>query len=142
MTICHGVIADALPALSPLLTEILTRCGSTLYRKLGSNPTALTRVEQFYIPVFAYLEQQLSVLSKRQHAPYIIGISAPQGCGKTTLTESLREAFELTGKSCVSLSLDDFYLTGNDQESLSEEFSENEILQCRGNGRSLQHTIS
>ncbi len=40
-----------------------------------------------------------------------IGISAPQGCGKTTLVEQLQELFNGNGTTAVSASVDDFYLT-------------------------------
>jgi D-glycerate 3-kinase len=40
-----------------------------------------------------------------------MGISAPQGCGKTTLVEQLQELFAATGRCAASVSIDDFYLT-------------------------------
>ncbi|CAM6093986.1 unnamed protein product [Calypogeia fissa] len=43
-----------------------------------------------------------------------IGINAPQGCGKTTVVESLEFLFKSIGRSAVAISVDDFYLTGAD----------------------------
>ncbi|GFH19293.1 uncharacterized protein HaLaN_16219 [Haematococcus lacustris] len=40
-----------------------------------------------------------------------VGISAPQGCGKTTLVEQLQQLFSATGSAAASVSVDDFYLT-------------------------------
>jgi D-glycerate 3-kinase len=138
----RGVIAEALPALAPRMADALARYGPALRRKLGSSPADLARIERFYIPVFAFVEQQLAARPPQGPGPgqglpppVVIGLSAPQGCGKTTLAESLREALELSGRSCVSLSLDDFYLTGADQDALAAAHADNEILQCRGNGK-------
>ena len=43
-----------------------------------------------------------------------------QGCGKTTLVEQLERLFEVTGERAASLSIDDFYLTFQDQQALSK----------------------
>ena len=42
-----------------------------------------------------------------------LGISAPQGCGKTTLVEQLEMLFHWKGLRAASVSIDDFYLTYN-----------------------------
>lgn len=41
---------------------------------------------------------------------------------------------ELDNLHCVSMSLDDFYLTGSDQDQLSGKFDGNSLLKFRGNG--------
>jgi D-glycerate 3-kinase len=41
----------------------------------------------------------------------VIGISAPQGSGKSTLVEQLEVLFEHAGATAVGVSIDDFYLT-------------------------------
>lgn len=40
-----------------------------------------------------------------------MGISAPQGCGKTTIVEQLHNLFEAEGARAASVSIDDYYLT-------------------------------
>ena len=62
-----------------------------------------------------------------------IGLSAPQGCGKTTLTNMLVERFAADGLSCVVVSIDDFYLTGAEQDALAQAHPSNPLLQVRGN---------
>ena len=57
-----------------------------------------------------------------------------QGCGKTTFSEVLRRMLLHTNIECVSMSLDDFYLTGREQDNLTQENSGNFLLRCRGNG--------
>lgn len=49
------------------------------------------------------------------HSALVVGISAPQGCGKTTLVEEMRRMLEKAGHRCTVLSIDDFYLTGRQQ---------------------------
>jgi hypothetical protein len=44
--------------------------------------------------------------------PVYVGISAPQGCGKTTMTDIMVRLFAKQGVHAVALSLDDFYLRG------------------------------
>ena len=41
----------------------------------------------------------------------MVGISAPQGSGKSTLVEQLELLFQHTGSAAVGVSIDDFYLT-------------------------------
>lgn len=100
--------------------------------------------------------------SKHGKQPLFVGISAPQvccgsfpfyesesyvlffalitflivnqGCGKTTTTKLLSAAYEHAGMTCVSMSLDDFYLKGDDQERLAAKWPGNPLLQYRGNG--------
>lgn len=62
-----------------------------------------------------------------------IGLSAPQGCGKTTVVNYLSDMFAADGLVCASVSIDDFYLTGADQVSLAAAHPYNPILQVRGN---------
>ena len=76
--------------------------------------------------------------------PFLIGVSAPQGCGKTTMTDLMRKFFLFQSSTvrhklvlnCIAMSLDDFYLTGKDQDELATTFSSNNpLLQYRGNGK-------
>ena len=62
-----------------------------------------------------------------------VGISAPQGCGKTTVVEQLEKLLQRAGKSCASVSIDDFYLRNADQRALAAANPDNRLLQCRGN---------
>lgn len=61
----------------------------------------------------------------RTHCPpLVVGISAPQGCGKTTLVSEMKRMLENVGYSCVVVSIDDFYLTGAEQVSTCTMFAE------------------
>jgi pantothenate kinase-related protein Tda10 len=65
--------------------------------------------------------------------PIVVGLSAPQGCGKTTLTRALREQFAAEGIKSAVISLDDVYLPRAEQVKLAES-SGNPLLEFRGNG--------
>ena len=47
-------------------------------------------------------------------------MQAPQGCGKTTLVEELQHLLVLAGYRVASVSIDDFYLTFEDQQDLAK----------------------
>ena len=62
-----------------------------------------------------------------------LGISAPQGCGKSTLVEQLELLYTWTGSRAATVSIDDFYLTYADQSQLARTYPDNGLLQYRGN---------
>ncbi|PRW59300.1 D-glycerate 3- chloroplastic [Chlorella sorokiniana] len=118
--------------------------GSRVISSLGLQPfgqllpAQKRRIFQYYLPVFFWCEAQL-----RQHrgqpgtsGPLVLGISAPQGCGKTTLCEQLQSLFEYTGASAASISIDDFYLTYQGQQEVATANPGNPLLQMRGNAGS------
>ncbi|KAI8824374.1 P-loop containing nucleoside triphosphate hydrolase protein [Fimicolochytrium jonesii] len=82
-----------------------------------------------------WLEAQRNVQDSTSNRPFIVGISGPQGSGKTTLTRELEQrlARSSTPLTAVSLSLDDFYLTYDEQEALAAKNPENDLLRYRGN---------
>lgn len=92
----------------------------------------------FYWPIFLYIYEQFQEHkcnngNSNSIPPLVVGISAPQGCGKTTLTNLMKDFFQCLNMSCLALSLDDFYLTYDEQIRLASEYSENPLLAYRGN---------
>ncbi|KAK6148915.1 hypothetical protein DH2020_016440 [Rehmannia glutinosa] len=71
-----------------------------------------------------------------------IGFSAPQGCGKTTLVFALDFLFRITGRKTATISIDDFYLTAEDQAKLRESNPGNALLEFRGNAGSHDLSLS
>jgi D-glycerate 3-kinase len=65
-----------------------------------------------------------------------LGISAPQGCGKSTLVEQLEQLMAWLGVSAASVSIDDFYLTNAQQTALAAANPDNRLLALRGNAGS------
>lgn len=84
-----------------------------------------------------WVEQQL-MQHKANHpdTALVLGISAPQGCGKSTLCEQLVDLFEFVGLRAASVSIDDFYLTFDGQQALAAANPSNPLLQYRGNAGS------
>ncbi|KAH7626149.1 P-loop containing nucleoside triphosphate hydrolase protein [Sordaria sp. MPI-SDFR-AT-0083] len=65
--------------------------------------------------------------------PFVIGLNGVQGVGKTTLVKALAETLqEREGLNTLVVSIDDFYLTHEDQLKLAEEHSDNALVQYRG----------
>lgn len=88
----------------------------------------------------AFLEEYLPEwLQKREttgdKTPLFILISGPQGSGKSyTAALVYKYLFEKYGetRNIASMSIDDFYLTHDDQLKLSKTFPDNQLLQGRG----------
>ena len=59
-----------------------------------------------------FIQKQLNESSNR---PLLIGLSGPQGSGKTTLTNNLSQIFKERDIHLITLSLDDYYLTHEEQ---------------------------
>lgn len=66
--------------------------------------------------------------------PLFILISGPQGAGKTYTTQEIYEHLqkEYPERNIVKMSIDDFYLTHEDQLLLQKEYPNNKLLQGRG----------
>ncbi|KAL6785829.1 GLYK1 [Auxenochlorella protothecoides x Auxenochlorella symbiontica] len=103
-------------------------------------PEARARVSHYYLPVYAWIQDQLKQhRDAGERGPLIVGISAPQGCGKSTLCEELHAAFEEQGLKAVGVSIDDFYLTHTELQRVSGEHPGNRLLEKRGNA--LTHDL-
>ncbi|CAM9976787.1 unnamed protein product, partial [Scytosiphon promiscuus] len=124
-----------------------------LAASLGVDPSTSTevhhrRIFHLYLPVYFWLKHLLSPRDRRPGAargspsprplgdgdpPLVVGISAPQGCGKTTLVSEMQRMLEKAGYRSVVVSIDDFYLTGAEQDALAARYPSNPLLQVRGN---------
>jgi D-glycerate 3-kinase len=62
-----------------------------------------------------------------------LGISAPQGCGKTTLVFEIEKLCASFGVRAASVSIDDFYLSHDAQQKISAAHPTNPLLAGRGN---------
>ena len=62
-----------------------------------------------------------------------VGISAPQGCGKTTLVGQLTALLNAEGHASASVSIDDFYVRGAEQDAIAAASPDNDLLRFRGN---------
>lgn len=148
--ICTGPLLQRMGFTTESVAEGIDKwllCGGYLCRLFGMNELRLTapekaRLYHFYVPIFLWCEQQIErhVLrfgdAEEVAPPLVIGISAPQGSGKTTLVFALEYLFRRTGRNAATLSIDDFYLTADEQAELRRQNPGNALLEFRGNAGS------
>ncbi|KAA8540442.1 hypothetical protein F0562_024639 [Nyssa sinensis] len=153
--ICSGPLINKLGLTPEMVSESIDKWleyGLRLCRLFQVNELYLTipqkaRFYHYYIPVFLWCEQQIShhmstFKDEEDIPPLMIGFSAPQGCGKTTLVFALDYLFRITGRKCATISIDDFYLTAEDQAKLRENNPGNALLELRGNAGSHDLSLS
>ncbi|KGN45330.1 D-glycerate 3-kinase, chloroplastic isoform X2 [Cucumis sativus] len=153
--ICSGPLIEKLGLSPESVADAIDKWlayGSYLCRLFKANEMELTipqkaRFYHYYIPVFFWCEDQISQHQSsfkegEEIPPLVIGFSAPQGCGKTTLVYALNYLFEVTGRKSAMLSIDDFYLTAEGQAQLRERNPGNALLEFRGNAGSHDLELS
>lgn len=64
--------------------------------------------------------------------PLVLGLNGIQGAGKTTLVAALTTALADKDVHAVVCSIDDFYLTHDDQTALAAQHPDNALVQHRG----------
>ncbi|KAJ0231039.1 D-glycerate 3-kinase [Hirschfeldia incana] len=147
--ICSGPLVDKIGITPENVGQSIDKWllyGSQLCRLFQLNELMLTipqkaRLYHYYIPVFVWCQDQISLHTSKFNdgddvPPLVIGFSAPQGCGKTTLVFALDYLFKTTKMKSATISIDDFYLTAQGQAKLREENPENALLEYRGNAGS------
>jgi D-glycerate 3-kinase len=87
------------------------------------------RVEEYYAPLALGCAVRIE---RCAHRPWILGLQGPQGCGKSTLAAALTHAFESAGVRAATVSIDDFYLTYDEQVALAARHPGNPYLIYRG----------
>ncbi|EEH53654.1 glycerate kinase [Micromonas pusilla CCMP1545] len=104
-----------------------------------------SRTYRYYLPVYLWTEARILAhvdayqtpqRSRDPPPPLVVGLSAPQGCGKTTVVSTLVKLLERRGTRAASLSIDDVYLTGAEQDALAAANPTNALLRFRGNAGS------
>ncbi len=86
-------------------------------------------VHGYYLPVARWCRATLEGLAKR---PVVIGVSGPQGAGKSTLADVVVRGLGACGVRGIAISIDDFYLTHAEQQALAARFPGNRALAQRG----------
>ncbi len=88
-----------------------------------------SRVAGFHASVFAWVKERVA---RAGRAPTIVGLSAPQGAGKSTMAENLVALAGAHGLAAVTISIDDFYLTRDQQQRLAAAHPDHPYLAHRG----------
>ena len=105
------------------------RGAAWLERHLPEGPHRAERIHWLTLPVASWVLHHLRAAARR---PLMVGLNAPQGAGKTTLTKSLVGLFAELGVRAVSVSIDDFYLRRSEQLALASRHPGNPFLEHRG----------
>ncbi|MDP1916146.1 MAG: hypothetical protein Q8L14_07865 [Myxococcales bacterium] len=100
-----------------------------LEHDLPEGPHRAERIHWLTLPVASWVLHHLRAARRR---PLMVGLNAPQGAGKTTLTKSLVGLFAELGVRAVSVSIDDFYLRRSEQLALASRHPGNPLLEHRG----------
>uniref|UniRef100_M4BFM3 Phosphoribulokinase/uridine kinase domain-containing protein n=1 Tax=Hyaloperonospora arabidopsidis (strain Emoy2) TaxID=559515 RepID=M4BFM3_HYAAE len=94
------------------------------------------RVNEYYLPMFCWTIEVVEAAQKRLGEAkrcVCIGLSCPQGGGKTTMSTYMQKALAVVGTKCAVMSLDDVYWKHEDQVALAKANPANPLLQYRGN---------
>lgn len=100
-----------------------------LESRLPDTPARARRIEELYAPSFLWVLGHAHRAPKR---PLVVGLSAPQGSGKSTLVRELVVLLAQEGLRAVGLSIDDFYLRHVEQLGLAAAHPGNRALEHRG----------
>jgi D-glycerate 3-kinase len=85
--------------------------------------------ERYLAPLVAWCASSVASAARR---PWVLGISGPQGCGKSTLASALVTRLAEAGVHGIALSIDDFYLSYEEQLALAARHPGNPCLEYRG----------
>lgn len=100
---------------------------------MANNSSVLEHTFKFldtYIPQWFEKRQE-----SQDKSPLFIFVSGPQGSGKSYTAEFVYKYLQEKygeARRVVQMSIDDFYLTHDDQKEFSERFKDNKLLQGRG----------
>ena len=121
-----SLLRDSLPIISPALwTEAVMA---------EVRDDKAPHVVPFILERLAVHQQQHKNSPPADRPPFFIGLNGVQGAGKTVLVSILQETLQNPPHNLptVVFSLDDLYLTHEDQEKLAEAHPDNPLLQHRG----------
>ncbi|ODQ51619.1 P-loop containing nucleoside triphosphate hydrolase protein [Saitoella complicata NRRL Y-17804] len=94
----------------------------------------MDKVQHILPFIFSNYPKQSAAGSAAPRPPLFVGVSGPQGSGKTTLTTALVESLRGApyGLSVCAFSIDDIYLSYEDQQALKKAHPENKLVAHRG----------
>lgn len=90
------------------------------------------RVDDYYAPLGIWCASRITARGPSPGRAWVLGLQGPQGCGKSTLAAALVDALGDVGVRGVTVSIDDFYLTYEEQRALAARHAGNPYLLYRG----------
>ena len=124
-----GPAFRALEDLGPIDWDLWRTAAARLEQDLAGAADLPRRVHHLYVPVLLFAVAQARASAKR---PVFVGIQAPQGGGKTTLVSHVLGLLSEAGLRGTGVSIDDFYLTRQEQLALADAHPGNPYLEHRG----------
>lgn len=124
-----GPAFSTLERLGPIDWHLWKTASDRLARDLAGAADLDRRIHHLYIPVLAFTVAQARASTRH---PVFIGIQAPQGGGKTTLVTHTLALLPELGLRGAGVSIDDFYLTREEQLRLAAAHPGNPYLEHRG----------
>jgi D-glycerate 3-kinase len=125
-----GPAFAAVTALGPIDWIAWQRAATRLEADLDDAPDLAARIHHLCLPVLFFGLARRRAL--RDARPLMVGLQAPQGAGKTTLVGHLERCLADVGVRATSVSIDDFYLTRDEQVALAAAHPGNPYLEHRG----------
>jgi D-glycerate 3-kinase len=102
-------------------------------RALHARVPDARRVDDYYAPLAVGVASRVAGRREaRAHRAFVLGLQGPQGCGKSTLASAIVDALGDVGVRGVWVSIDDFYLTHDEQLALAARHAGNPTLLYRG----------
>lgn len=125
-----GPAFAALRALGPIDWTAWQQAATRLEADLAGAPDLAARIHHLYLPVLFFCLAHRRARSEAR--PLMVGLQAPQGAGKTTLVSHLERCLADFGIRATSVSIDDFYLTRDEQIAIAAAHPGNPYLEHRG----------
>ncbi len=125
-----AALATAGPAFAALQAVdwgVWSRLAADLESALPPAPGRDRRIHQLYVPLALWLAQR----GRGPSGARVVGLSGPQGCGKTTLVAHLVRLLGTLGVRAATVSIDDFYLRREEQLALAAAHPGNRYLEHR-----------
>jgi D-glycerate 3-kinase len=124
-----GPAFRAIEEIGPIDWDLWRTAADRLGQDLAGATDLPRRIHHLYVPVLLFAVAQARASAKR---PVFVGIQAPQGGGKTTLVSHVLGLLSEAGLRGTGVSIDDFYLTRQEQLALAEAHPGNPYLEHRG----------
>lgn len=124
-----GPLFGSLASRGSIDWEAWAHATHVLEARLPAGALRERRIHHLYVPTLLWILRECARGPRR---PVLVGLSAPQGSGKTTLVHELLPLLLDAGLRVATVSIDDFYLPREEQVQLAREHPGNRILEHRG----------